>query len=133
MQKSKLKSIVIFTRQLSKTQDFMTDILSLKLLHGTDSYAELTDGSARFMLRAAPTLAHASMGYSPMLNFEIDDIDELVKRAKDEYDAQLDGDVAEDDYLKFACLRTPCGLSISLQQTLQLDETERKFEELILK
>ena len=94
----------------------MIDILGMKLLHTTDTFAELTDSqdTLRFMLRTAPTLAHASHGYSPILNFEIADIDSACKRAKDEYEAELDGPIAEDEFMKVACIRTSCGLTISL-------------------
>ena len=85
MSKASLKSIVIFSRQVSKTQDFFTDVLGLKLLHSSNEYAELTDGKFSFMLREAPTLAHATHGFSPMLSFELADIDAACLKAKDEY------------------------------------------------
>ena len=69
MSRAQLKSIVIFSSNLARTQDFMTDILGLKLLHSSDHFSELTDGNHRLMLRTAPTLAHAARGFSPMLLF----------------------------------------------------------------
>ena len=73
VQRASFKSIVIFSMQLAKTQDFFTDILGLKLLHSSESFAELTDteGTFKFMLREAPTIAHASHGFSPLLIFEV--------------------------------------------------------------
>lgn len=72
----------------------------------------------RFMLQTAPTLAHASRGYSPILNFQVQDIEEVTKRAKAEYNAELDGQMSEDEFLKCIVLRTGCGLSISLHQVM---------------
>jgi len=51
------------------------------------------------------------------LNFNVGsnaDIDELIAKAKDDFDCDLDGDMLADDYMKLVCLRTPDG------QTLQL-------------
>ena len=69
------------------------------------------------LVRRAPSLAHSTFGYSPILNFNIGisaDLDELIGKAQEEFDCQLDGDVVEDEYMKLVCLRTPDG------QTLQL-------------
>ena len=108
----------------------MTDILGLKLLHSSDHYSELTDSEAsiKFMLRQAPTLAHASHGFSPMLSFEVADLQQTVERAQKEYECQIDGEVVEDEYLKLACLRTQCGISFSLQQVLQVNEAEIEYD-----
>ena len=83
------------------------------------------------MLRTAPTLAHASHGYSPILNFEIADIESVCKRATEEYKAELDGPIVEDEFMKVACLRTSCGLTLSIHQVLKQDTTEFDYEQLV--
>ena len=128
MSRAQLKSIVIFSSSLARTQDFMTDILGLKLLHSSDHFSELSDGQHRLMLRTAPTLAHAARGFSPMLLFQVEDLQQLCERAKEEYKCEMDGDIVEDEYLKIACLKTECGLSISVQQVLQANPDEVEYE-----
>ncbi len=61
----------------------MTDILGLRLLYSSDLFSELTDADnkIKFMLRQAPTLAHASHGFSPMMTFEVPDIEQVCERA----------------------------------------------------
>ena len=58
------------------------------------------------MIREAPTLAHATHGFSPMLTFELADLDAACFKAKEEYQCELDGDIVADEYMKIACLRT---------------------------
>ena len=73
------------------------------------------------LVRHAPTLAHSTFGYSPILNFNLGsnaNIDEIIARAKDDLDCELDGDVMADDYMKLVCLRTPDGQTLQLTQML---------------
>ncbi len=65
------------------------------------------------MIRAAPTIAHATHGFSPMLSFQLADIEAACFKAKEEYQCELDGEIATDEYIKVACLRTACGISLS--------------------
>ena len=63
------------------------------------------------------SLAYATYGYSPILNFELglgEDFTELLQKASTHYKCQLDGDVVEDAYLKIACLRMEEGQTVSL-------------------
>ena len=111
-----MKNVVLLARNVEKTSNFYTDIVGLKLVHQTDLFAELRDFNSRsqfsLLIRQAPSIAHATFGYSPILNFAVGsglNLDELVERAKNDYDCDLDGDILEDDYLKLVCLRTPDG------------------------
>ena len=58
------------------------------------------------MIREAPTLAHATHGFSPMLSFELTDLDSVCNKAKDEYLCEFDGEIVADEYMKVACLKT---------------------------
>ena len=70
-----LKQLIIFSLDVAKTQDFFTDILNLRLLHSTATFSELADASnLRFLIRQAPTIAHASTGFSPLLCFHVHDL-----------------------------------------------------------
>ena len=114
--KSTLRSIVIFTSKVQKTQDLFIDILGLKLLHTSDTFVELTDAKdqIKIQLRQAPTLAHATHGFSPLLNFEIQNLDQACINAQQQYEAELDGPVVEDEYMKYACLKTSWGLTLAI-------------------
>ena len=52
----------------------------------------------------------------------------MCERAKEEYKCEMDGEIAQDEYLKIACLRTECGLSVSVQQVLQANPDEEEYE-----
>ena len=70
------------------------------------------------------------------MNFNIGanaNIDELIAKARDDFDCDLDGDILSDDYMKLVCLRTPDGQTLQLTQTLQEFDTESKYEEFIRK
>jgi hypothetical protein len=59
------------------------------------------------MIRRAPTLAHAASGFSPMLSFQVEDVQETCERAQKEYHCKLDdGGIVEDEFIKLACLKT---------------------------
>ena len=67
------------------------------------------------MIRQAPSLAHATFGYSPIMNFDMGvntDMNEVIMRAKRDFACELDGEIIEDEYLKIACLRTPDGQTL---------------------
>ena len=115
------KNIVILTRNVERTSNFYSEIVGLKLVHQTDQFAELRDFNAKsrfsLLIRTAPSLAHSTFGYNPILNFNIGanaNVDELIAKARDDFDCDLDGEILSDDYMKLVCLRTPDG------QTLQL-------------
>ena len=119
------KNVVLLTQNVEKTSNFYAEIVGLKLMHQTEMFAELRDFSAHsqfsLMIRRAPSLAHSTFGYSPILNFNLgsaSDIDELVQKAKSDFDCDLDGQIVQDEYLKLACLRTPDGQTLQLTQQL---------------
>ena len=134
------KNVVLLSQNVERTASFYSEIIGLKLLHQTPQFAELKDfnpkSSFSLLIKHAPTLAHASHGYSPILNFSIGqnaDIDELVEKAKQDFDCQMDGEVMEDEYVKLVCLKTPDGQTLQLTQTLKEFETEAKYEEFVRK
>jgi len=79
------KNVVLLTMNVEKTSSFYSEIVGLKLVHQTDQFAELRDfnGKNQFsmLVRQAPSLAHSTFGYSPILNFNLGanaNIEELV-------------------------------------------------------
>ena len=55
-----------------------------------------------------------------------------MERAQNEYKVTVDdGGVQADEYQKLCCFRTQCGLSVTLLEVLQPDETELEYEKFI--
>ena len=132
------KNVVLLSQNVEKTSNFYSDIVGLKLVHQTELFAELRDFNSpnqfSLLVRRAPSLAHSTFGYSPILNFSLGsaaNIDEIVEKAQADYDCNLDGEIIEDEYLKLACLRTPDGQSLQLTQQLKEFETETKYDEFV--
>ena len=68
-------------------------------------------------MKCSNSLAFCTYGYSPILNFEMgqgEDLQELLQKASTQYKCKLDGDVVADQYLKIACLRLEEGQTVSL-------------------
>ena len=112
LMQTSLKSVVILTRNLEKTSQFYSEVVGLKMVHSNDNFTELRANGLSLLVRKAPSLAHASYGYSPILNFELganESFAEAVELARNNYECELDGDVVEDKYMRLACIRTPDG------------------------
>ena len=113
------KNVVLLTRNVERTSNFYSEIVGLKLVHQTNLFAELRDFNSanRFsmLIRHSPSLAHSTFGYSPILNFDIGqstNIEELIEKATNDFDCELDGEMLSDEYLKLVCLRTPDGQTL---------------------
>ena len=128
---------------------FFTEIIGLRLIHQTPcgKFAELRDASGfKLQIRQFQgSISQLQYGYSPILNFEIhqnQDLEEIVEKACDKKNSQfrchLDGDIIADEYLKIVCLKLEesggtggGGPTIAITQKLQEFEEEKKYEELI--
>ena len=110
------KNVVLLSQNVERTSNFFSEVVGLKLVHQSNHFAELRDFSAKnqfsLLIRRAPSVAHSTFGYCPILNFSLGvntDMDQLIMKAKSDFDCVLDGDVIADEYIKLACLRTPEG------------------------
>ena len=120
---SAFKGVLIMSRNVEKTASFYSEIVGLKIVHSTPTFAELLaqNSQTTITIRKTPTLAHATSGFSPVLVFDLpltqsdsnsnlaDDgtektdqslveFNELLEKAKSFYGCELDGDVEQDDY-----------------------------------
>jgi len=126
---TKLRNIILFTRDIDKTSSFFTDALGLKVIHQSQIFAELTDASKqKIYLKKSFSEAYCSTGYSPMLNFEIENLDNMIEKAK-VYGAILDGEKIQDENHKIACIRVPEGPMIGLVEYTSKAETESEEED----
>uniref|UniRef100_A0A7S1BIH9 VOC domain-containing protein n=1 Tax=Corethron hystrix TaxID=216773 RepID=A0A7S1BIH9_9STRA len=99
------------------TIDFYVSGIGMHLHRQTEEWADLctTDGSFRLTLRSANLEAHLSTGYSPILSFDIDDMDSTVARCV-HLGAYLDGPIQYPAHGKVAAMRTPDGHMIGLYE-----------------
>jgi hypothetical protein len=66
----KLQNIVLMTRDVEKMTFMLAEVAGLKIVHQGDVFSELRDSIAnKFIVRKAPSFAHSSYGFSPILNF----------------------------------------------------------------
>ena len=50
----------------------------------------------QFLVKKTPSLAQSTCGYSPILNFELpdhEDLESLLEKAQKDFDCELDGDI----------------------------------------
>lgn len=112
--------------------NFYTNALSLHVIRHTDEFAELTcgisgasnDGSTtspsttqqfRLSIKAVGSEAQLSHGYSPILSFDVDDLDSVIARCA-QMGAHLDGPIQYPAHGKLAALRSPDGHMIGLYE-----------------
>lgn len=109
---------------LSKAADFYHQGLGLSVTRITDDWAELRCGtnksgndqdSLSINLQAVHSEAQLSTGYSPMLSFEVDDMDSIVSRCA-QMGGHLDGPIQYPAHGKVAALRAPGGQMIGLYE-----------------
>ena len=87
-------------------------------MHHSEEYAEVRDANDfRIGFKKVDSHAFCTTGYSPILNFELKDnqnIHEQVEKLESEYGAMLDGDVKIDENFEIATLKSTDGHMISL-------------------
>ena len=78
------------------------------------------------MVKESYNVAHIQTGYSPMLSFDVDNLDETIALALAE-GAMMDGALKYQAHGKFAAIRTPDGHIIGLfEQTKWLISVSNK-------
>ena len=116
--------------------NFYTNALSLNVVRHTDEWAELTcdmtgyggDNSSiasspqnnqtqqfRLSIKSVASEAQLSQGYSPMLSFDVDDMDSVIAKCA-QMGAHLDGPIQYPAHGKIAALRSPDGHMIGLYE-----------------
>ena len=108
---------------LSKAADFYHHALGLAVTRITDDWAELrcstkNGGDTQDLsinLQAVHSEAQLSTGYSPLISFEVDDMDSVVSRCA-QMGGHLDGPIQYPAHGKVAALRAPGGQMIGLYE-----------------
>ena len=127
--------VVLFVRSgeaLIKATEFYHSALGLQVVRVTDEWAELRNGMGprqqqevgddddddqrwSLSLQAVTTESQLSTGYSPILNFEVEDMDSTVSKCV-QMGAHLDGPIQYPAHGKVAAMRTPDGHMIGLYE-----------------
>jgi predicted enzyme related to lactoylglutathione lyase len=122
----RLGRIVLMVRGsegVAKAVDFYHGALGMTLTRMTDDWAELRCGtmggtnqdSVSINLRAVSSEPQLSTGYSPIISFEVDDMDTVVAKCA-QMGGHLDGPIQYPAHGKVAALRTPDGHMIGLYE-----------------
>lgn len=111
-----LRSVVLLVRSVPKSVHLYRDGLLLPLMTENASFARFSlSPTLSLDLRRATSEAQLSAGYSPFLNFAVDDMDAAVPRLLG-LGAALDGGVRYNAYGRTAAVRSPDGIMIGLYE-----------------
>ncbi|KAG6574414.1 Glyoxalase-like domain [Phytophthora cinnamomi] len=106
---SRLRQLMVLSRDLAHSKQFYQEGLGLKLLRSSDTFAEFDTQAG------VPFEAACSSGYSPFLNFDIPDLSDAVPRLL-MLGAIMDGPIKYPAHGKVAALRSPDGVMIGLYE-----------------
>eukprot|EP00547_Thalassionema_nitzschioides_P002817 CAMPEP_0194223800 /NCGR_PEP_ID=MMETSP0156-20130528/35971_1 /TAXON_ID=33649 /ORGANISM="Thalassionema nitzschioides, Strain L26-B" /LENGTH=123 /DNA_ID=CAMNT_0038955073 /DNA_START=88 /DNA_END=459 /DNA_ORIENTATION=- len=101
---------------MTKAVDFYHNGLGLSVLRHSDEWAELSCGrSFTLNLRAVTNESQLSVGYSPLISFEVSDMDTVIAKCV-QMGAHLDGPIQYPAHGKVAAMRSPDGHMIGLYE-----------------
>jgi predicted enzyme related to lactoylglutathione lyase len=123
---ARLSRIVLMVRQgegLAKAMEFYHEGLGLSVVRATDDWCELASAEhgngggagVAISLQAVTSEAQLSKGYSPLLNFEVQDMDTTIAKCV-QLGGHLDGPIQYPAHGKVAALRTPDDHMIGLYE-----------------
>mmetsp|Transcript_14713 Transcript_14713/g.37244 ORF Transcript_14713/g.37244 Transcript_14713/m.37244 type:complete len:121 (+) Transcript_14713:1394-1756(+) len=110
----RLANVLLMQRDLQQAVKFYTKGLGLTVASESPKYAELTcSAGSTIALKQAQGEALCSTGYSPMLSFNVADLQGTITRLIS-MGAHLDGPIRYPTFGKVAAMRAPDGHMISL-------------------
>eukprot|EP00118_Oscarella_pearsei_P010717 m.67463 g.67463 ORF g.67463 m.67463 type:complete len:177 (+) comp35450_c0_seq1:586-1116(+) len=117
MASARLRSVVMMVRDLQRSARFFEEGLGLQVRFANDFWAEVQCGhpSASLLLKQAEREACATAGYSPFLNFDVDDLDSALTKLVS-LGGVMDGPVKYPLHGKCAAIRTIDGQMIGLHE-----------------
>jgi catechol-2,3-dioxygenase len=94
---TKLKNLIVFSRNIENAASFYSSILGMKILNSSRTQIELRMGpNMKMFIKSTDSEALCSAGYSPLLTFSVDDMDFIMAKLKD-YGCRVDGEAIEDE------------------------------------
>ena len=104
------------TEGVARAVEFYHNALGLRVARHTDEWAELRCGKGFCVsLQAVSAEPQLSTGYSPLLSFEVQDMDGTIVKCM-ERGAHLDGPIQYPAHGKVAAIRTPDGHMVGLYE-----------------
>lgn len=127
-----LSRVVLMVRSgegLAKALEFYTAGLGLQAVRVTDEWADLrttpTNANAAqqqqslsICLRAVTSEAQVATGYSPLLQFQVEDMDRVIAKCV-QLGGNLDGPIQYPAHGKIAALRSPDGHMIGIYEPVE--------------
>jgi len=116
-----LRSVIFVVRDAHATSSFFQKAVGLVVRAQSDSMIELstslnpTPSCPKIIIKEASSAAQLSSGYSPMLSFDVPDLDKSVSAAL-EAGALLDGPIKYTSFGRMSALRSADGHMIGLFQ-----------------
>jgi predicted enzyme related to lactoylglutathione lyase len=115
---ARLSRIVFMVRKgegLAKATEFYHAGLGLQVLRATDDFTELRteNQNIAISLQGVTSESQLSTGYSPLLTFEVDDMDSIIAKCC-QLGGHLDGPIQYPAHGKVAAMRAPCGHMIGI-------------------
>lgn len=111
--KMSLRYIMLLQKDVPKAARFYSEGLGLQLRVLTERWAELESGGTTIALKAADSQAYCSTGYSPILSFNVGDLQETLTKLL-HLGAEMDGAIQYPAQAKVVAVRAPDGHMISL-------------------
>jgi len=111
-----LRSLILTVRNPASTAKFYERTLGLVIKHSTPTSFELigaTTPSIPLIIREGTNAASLTVGYTPILNFDVVDMENAVTAAM-EMGGMLDGAIKYKAFGKIAALRSPDGHMLGL-------------------
>mmetsp|Transcript_15390 Transcript_15390/g.37899 ORF Transcript_15390/g.37899 Transcript_15390/m.37899 type:complete len:124 (+) Transcript_15390:96-467(+) len=120
----RLSRVVLMVRQgeaLAKATEFYHSGLGLEVVRATDDFTELQTDNLALSLQGVLSESKLSTGYSPMLTFEVKDMDSIVATCC-QLGGHLDGPIQYPAYGKIAAMRAPCGHMIGIFEPVAAED-----------
>ena len=121
---ARVSRIVLMVRKgegLAKATEFYHSALGLKVLRATDDWTELQteNQNLSITLQGVTSESQLSTGYSPLLTFEVMDLDTCIAKCC-QLGGFLDGPIQYPAHGKVAAMRAPDGHMIGIFEPVML-------------
>ncbi|ETV79540.1 hypothetical protein H257_06807 [Aphanomyces astaci] len=121
MAAARLRQLMVLSRDVAKSTRFYQDGLGLQLIRQSGSFSEFDmQAGVTLSIKQAHGEAACSAGYSPFLNFDVQDMMETIPRLIS-LGAAMDGPIKYPAFGKVAAVRSPDGTMIGLYESNTMD------------
>ena len=112
---------------IAKATEFYHSGLGLPIVRMTEDWAELNGGNnVQISLQGVTSESQVSTGYSPLLNFQVTDMDATISKCV-QLGGHLDGPIQYPAHGKVAALRTPDGHMIGLHEPVVVEDEPQQY------